>query len=134
MKKMHPEFKNNCPICKARQLEIRFIDHIIEEHKSDLNNKDSVNECKNCKTQFLPIDYVKHAEKCSIIKNQFKCYKCDRNVTWKELVVHFENNICPIPKAISTIIEHEIPEEEVYTPQIKIIYTPSNGKTDRKKS
>ena len=134
MRKLHPESKNNCPICKARQLEIRFNDHILEDHRPELRDKKDFQYCENCKTNFLVNDYVNHAERCSKIKDKFTCIKCNKILKWSDLQMHYRNITCPVPLPNLPTPKDDIPEEPSYTPQIKIIYTPSNGKTDRKKS
>ncbi len=68
------------------------------------------------------------------IKNQFICLKCNKTINWRDLQIHYRKITCPVPLPNLPTPKDDIPEEKTYTPQIKIIYTPSNGKTDRKKS
>ena len=87
--------KNNCPICKSRQIPMCFDSHIQECHSGEFHSTDSVVHCSNCSTYFLWADYVSHANKCSNLKDSFTCKKCNAKLGHKELKKHFLNVSCP---------------------------------------
>lgn len=98
IRNLHPDLKNNCLICKARQAETMPLEqHILKEHPTSLFQKSEVQKCENCNLNFIWDDYVTHSKYCSSKKDLFTCFKCRRKLTAENLIVHHRNITCPAP-------------------------------------
>jgi hypothetical protein len=137
MKIRHPEYKNNCPICKAKQLEMLFENHIHETHSTVFIDKESIIECTFCNKNYTWELYVKHSDKCGSSKALFTCIKCKKRLTRDKLKSHFDNITCPIH--VKPFVPKKILEDDEYvelkTPKkdFHIIYTPQGGQQKKKR-
>jgi len=112
MKTKHTENKNNCPICRARQLEYIFDAHITDEHTKEIISQSEVIKCQVCNLDFIWNDYVKHAKECAKTNDNFLCIKCKKYLKYDDLLTHSNNITCP--KETQNSVQIKILDDDEY--------------------